>query len=70
MTRLTLTPTWQLVIFPAVPVYWRATPTEALPHLSQPVSSIAHACASRTSTMRWANRSRTGATSHGLLVTK
>ena len=39
---LTLTAIWQLVTLPAVPVYWRATHGDAVPHLSSPVSSIAH----------------------------
>jgi len=43
VTRFRLTPTWQLVTLPAVPVYCRATHTDAVPHLSQPVSSTAHA---------------------------
>src|SRR5215218_9521956 len=33
------TPIWQLVILPADPVYWRATPQEARPCLRKPVSS-------------------------------
>ena len=34
------TPIWQFVIFPAEPVYCRATPHDALPCLRKPVSSI------------------------------
>src|SRR5689334_22252234 len=34
-----VTATWQLVTLPIVPVYWRATPTEARPCLRKPVSS-------------------------------
>jgi hypothetical protein len=33
------TATWQLVILPAVPVYWRLTPTLRVPCLRNPVSS-------------------------------
>src|SRR5690606_9975070 len=36
--RCRLTPTWQLVTFPAVPVYWRATHTDASPDFRKPVS--------------------------------
>jgi len=28
VAKVKLTPIWQLVILPAVPVYWRWTPTE------------------------------------------
>lgn len=34
------TTAWQLVVFPATPGYWRATPTERLPFLSTAVSSM------------------------------
>ncbi len=44
VTMLTDMAIWQLVTFPAVPVYWRATHGDAVPHLSSPVSSTAHAC--------------------------
>ena len=37
-----LTPIWQLVIFPAEPVYCRCTPTECSPCLRNPVSSMIH----------------------------
>ena len=40
VARVRLTPIWQLVIFPAEPVYCRCTPTECLPCLRKPVSSI------------------------------
>ncbi|MEA2513105.1 MAG: hypothetical protein QOF33_1314 [Thermomicrobiales bacterium] len=33
------TPTWQLTVSPAVPVYWRATPHDLAPFLRTPVSS-------------------------------
>ena len=70
MTMLTLTAIWQLVTFPAVPVYCRATHGDAVPHLSSPVSSIAHATGVTASSTSSAIRARTGVTSHGLLVTK
>ena len=37
-----LTPIWQLVTLPAEPVYWRFTPTERVPCLRKPVSSMIH----------------------------
>src|SRR6476620_3051305 len=40
VARNAKTPIWQLVIFPAEPVYCRATPHDALPCLRKPVSSI------------------------------
>ena len=70
MTMLTDTATWQFVTFPAVPVYWRATHGDAVPYLSSPVSSTAHAAPASTSSMRSAIRRRTGAAAHGLFVTK
>jgi hypothetical protein len=70
VTRFRLTPIWQLVTLPAVPVYCRATHTDEVPHLSQPVSSNAHATGSTASRIRTARRSRTAAASHGLFVTK
>jgi hypothetical protein len=33
------TPTWQLTVSPAVPVYWRATPHDLAPFSRKPVSS-------------------------------
>jgi hypothetical protein len=39
-TYLVNTPIWQLVILPVDPVYYRATPHEALPYFKNPVSSI------------------------------
>jgi len=39
VATLRLTRIWQLVTFPAEPVYWRCTPTEWLPCLRKPVSS-------------------------------
>src|ERR1019366_5562475 len=35
-----LTATWQLSVLPKCPQYCRATPTERLPYLRKPVSSI------------------------------
>jgi hypothetical protein len=69
VTRFKLTPIWQLVTFPAVPVYCRATPTDAVPHLSQPVSSTAHAAGAIASSIRCASRRRTSMASQGLFVT-
>jgi hypothetical protein len=33
------TPSWQLSTLPAVPEYWRCTPTEVVPFFKNPVSS-------------------------------
>jgi hypothetical protein len=70
VTMLTETATWQFVTFPAVPVYCRATHGDAVPHLSSPVSSIAHAAGVTAASISCATRARTGTTSHGLFVTK
>ncbi len=43
------TPIWQLVILPAEPVYWRATPHDALPCFKKPVSSMARTAVSSVS---------------------
>lgn len=56
VTRFRLTPIWQLVTLPAAPVYCRATPGDAVPHLSQPVSSTAHAAGPIASSIRDARR--------------
>src|SRR6185436_3917711 len=48
-----LTPTWQFVILPAVPVYCRCTPTECLPCLRKPVSSTTHVVTGSFSAMAW-----------------
>jgi hypothetical protein len=42
VATLSVTPIWQLVIFPAVPVYCRCTPTECVPCFGNPVSSTIH----------------------------
>lgn len=68
-TRFTLTPIWQFVTLPAVPVHYRATPGDAVPHLSQPVSSTAHTAGVIASSIRDASRRHTGTTPHGLFVT-
>src|SRR3954465_2399797 len=44
------TPTWQLPTLPSVPEYCRATPGEAVPSLTKPVSSTTHACGPITPT--------------------
>ncbi len=36
MTMLTLTAVRQLAILPAMPVHWRATHGDAVPHFEQP----------------------------------
>jgi hypothetical protein len=62
VTAQTLTPIWQLPTLPSVPEYCRATPGEAVPSLTNPVSSTTHASGAITSTARRASRSRTGST--------
>jgi hypothetical protein len=54
----------------AVPVYCRATHTDAVPHIGQAVPSNAHATRVIASSIRTAGRRRTAMTSHGLFVTK
>src|SRR5205085_2020984 len=56
------TPIWQLPTLPSVPEYCRATPGEAVPSLTKPVSSTTHACGAITSIARRASRCRTGST--------
>ena len=46
------TPTWQLSTRPSVPEYWRATPTEKRPFLTNPVSSTIHASGSISAHIR------------------
>jgi hypothetical protein len=65
VTALTDTPIWQLPTFPSAPQYWRATPTDILPCLGNPVSSITHAAGAIPSHMRRANARRTATQSHG-----
>jgi hypothetical protein len=62
VTAETETPIWQLPTLPSVPEYCRATPGEAVPSLTNPVSSTTHASGSITVTARRASRSRTGFT--------
>jgi hypothetical protein len=47
-----LTPTWQLATLPSVPEYCRATPTEAVPNLGKPVSSMIQASGSTAAVIR------------------
>jgi hypothetical protein len=61
----TLTATWQFARFPTAPQYWRATPTDALPHLGNDTSSITHTSGAIASYNRSAIRRRTGSGSHG-----
>ncbi|CAM5734062.1 hypothetical protein SHIRM173S_08295 [Streptomyces hirsutus] len=68
--RCSETPTWQLVIFPAVPVYCRDTHAEAWPSLRKPVSSKISAFGRIAASIFQASRARTCAGSHGLVVTK
>src|SRR5690606_7115033 len=63
VTMCTLTPTWQLVTLPAVPVYCRATHGDRLPSLSNPVSSITHAIGPTVRCASLAHRARPDATS-------
>lgn len=69
MTACTLTATWQLPILPKVPEYCRATHADTVTSLAWPVSSMTHACGSITPIANRANVFRTGATSHGELLT-
>jgi hypothetical protein len=61
----TLTATWQFARFPTAPQYWRATPTDAVPHLGNDTSSITHTSGVITSDSRSAIRCLTGSGSHG-----
>src|SRR5205085_11047566 len=69
VARCALTPIWQLVTFPAVPVYWRATQGEDRPDFRYPVSSKITASGASSVVIRCANRARTGTGSHGELDT-
>src|SRR3954462_9953720 len=62
VTACTLTPIWQLATLPSVPEYCRATPGEAVPSLTKPVSSTTQASGAITATARRASRSRAGST--------
>src|SRR3954452_12868112 len=62
VTAQTLTPIWQLPTLPNVPEYCRATPGEATPSLTNPVSSTTHASGAITATALRASRARTGST--------
>src|SRR4051812_4727024 len=62
MTAQIETATWQLPTLPSVPEYCRATPGEAVPSLTKPVSSTTQASGAITATARRASRSRTGCT--------
>src|SRR6185312_15457099 len=65
VARWALTPIWQLVIFPAVPVYWRATHGEDVPDFRYPVSSKITASGASSRAIRWASWARTGVGSQG-----
>jgi len=69
VTACRLTATWQFPNLPNVPECCRATHADSVPSLAWPVSSITHACGSITPIANRANVFRTGATSHGELVT-
>ena len=62
VTAQMLTPIWQLPTLPSVPEYCRATPGEAVPSLTKPVSSTTQASGAITATARRASRWRTGST--------
>ena len=59
LTRLTLTPIWQLPRLPRAPQYIRATPGESYPSLGKPVSSIAYASGAMCAAAHRATRRRT-----------
>ncbi|CAM5705111.1 hypothetical protein SALBM135S_07643 [Streptomyces alboniger] len=65
MAACTLTATWQLARLPSVPQYWRATPTDARPHLGNDTSSTTHTSGRITRQSLSAIRRRTGVQSHG-----
>lgn len=60
-----LIPIWQLAIFPAVPVSWRATHDEEVPDFRYPVSSKIIAFGLSSLAFRWVSRARTCTGSHG-----
>ena len=70
MARCRVVATWQFVIFPAVPVYWRATHGDIRPSLTNPVSSNTHDDGAITFCIRRASCRRTGTGSHGVFATK
>src|SRR6201997_3976069 len=65
-TKQAHTPIWQLCLFPAEPVYWRATPHEALPCFKKPVSSMTRTASSSPSVSSAYSRttSRSASASH------
>lgn len=65
MAACTPTATWQLARLPRAPQYWRATPTEAVPHLGNDTSSTTHTSARTASHGFWAICRRTGVHCHG-----
>ena len=64
LAACTDTAIWQFATLPRVPEYCRATPGEAYPSLTNPVSSTIHTSGSMTSTARAASRRRTAVWSH------
>lgn len=65
MAAWTLTSTWQFARLPTAARYWRATPTDALPHLANDTSSITHTSGRMASHNHSAIRRLTGNGSHG-----
>ena len=62
------TATWQLPTLPSAPQYWRCTPTESVPCLGNPVSSMARMPARTGTTARSCVHTRSA--SHGESVMK
>lgn len=60
----------QFARLPTAPQYWRATPTDALPHLGNDTSSITHTSGLTTPDSRLAIRCLTGSGSNGDWFTK